>query len=404
MLLQANPAINISTDWWRALGFRFDPFQHLEASADPHLIEYMVGHEVFAAAWDATPSLLFAPPGGGKTAMRLYTERACWSSFGPRHPFPIVHTPVLGEMDATALPLAHHCQRLVRAAARSLLLGLTIQPERLLDCRPANRARVVSMLAVLPRPLRFYTDILRTTGRATALAPLLGKATWFGAGSEVSTKKLHALAEALDDPGIQPPPAPVEACAHFAEVCDLLLTVLGYRAIFVLIDGVDALPESAHDATVGARWLHSLLSNGEQWAAQNIFLKGFLPTDYADLLAPICPRRVFAQTSIQWGVESLAELLRRRVAVASGGAFGSLDAISSPALRDVETLIARRVPLLPREAIVFVHTLLKCAVSSCITGVVMVESEHLDATTAWYQLDSDRLDLNALAATLAYTR
>ncbi len=398
---QGEQTIDAENAWWRGLGFRFDPFQHLEASTDPHLVEYMVGHEVFAAAWDAAPSLIFAPPGGGKTAMRLYTERACWSSFGLRHPFPILHTPSLGEMGAAAAPLADHCRRLVRSAARSLLLGLTIQPERLLDCPPAARARVRRVLAVLPRPVSFYADILRTTGRVTALAPLLGKATWFGAGVTADAEKLRALAAALDEPGVQPPPAPVDGCAHFAEVCDVLLAVLDYRAIFVLIDGVDALPESAHAPSAGARWLHSLLSQGEQWAVQNVFLKGFLPTDYADLLATTYPRHLFARTTIRWSVELLAELLRRRVAVASGGAFGSLDAISSPALRDVETLIARRVPPLPREAIVFVRALLQHAVRACPSDVAVVEPEHLDATTAWYQRDSHRLDLNTLAATPA---
>jgi len=33
--------------------------------------------------------------------------------------------------------------------------------------------------------------------------------------------------------------------------------------------------------------------------------------------------------------------------------------------------------------------------------VAVVEPEHLDATTAWYQRDSHRLDLNTLAATPA---
>lgn len=402
MLLQANPAINISTDWWRALGFRFDPFRHLEAASDPHLIEYMVGHEVFAAAWDAVPSLIFAPPGGGKTAMQLYTERACWSGFGPRHPFPILHTPAVGDMDAAGLPLAIHCQRLVRSAARSLLLGLTIQPERLLDASPATCARVRRLLAVLPRPTTFYADILRTTGRVTSLAPLLGRATWFGAGVATSAEKLNALADALTAPGAAAPFTPATTCAFFSETCDILLDELGYRAIFVLIDGVDALPESAHAPSVGAHWLHSLLGNGEQWAAKNVFLKGFLPVDYADLLAQTCPRHLFAQTTIQWNIESLAELLRRRVAVASGGAFGSLDAISSPALRDVETLIARRVLPLPREAIVFVRELLQRAVRVSNSSAVVVEPEHLEATATWYQADCNRLDLNALAATLAY--
>ncbi len=402
MQRQGDQTNSATTGWWHALGFHFDPFHHLEASADPHLIEYMVGHEVFAAAWDTTPSLIFAPPGAGKTAMRLYTERACWSSFGPRHPFPILHMPVLGEMDDAGLPLALHCQRLGRAAARSLLLGLTIQPERLLDCTSAARARVRRLLAALSRPVGYYADILRTPGATTTLARLLGGATWFGAGSVTGIEKLYALADVLDDPGAPLPNDAADACAHFAEVCDVLLSVLGYRAIFVLIDGTDALPESAHTPAAGARWLQALLAVAEQWAAQGVVVKGFLPDDYTDVLLVTSERRLFAETTIKWSVELLAELLRRRVAVASGGAFGSLDAISSPALRDVETLIARRVLPLPREAIVFVHELLQRAVRSSDSGIVVVEPEHLEATAAWYQADCSRLDLSTQTAVPAH--
>lgn len=392
----------VETVWWRALGFHFDPFHYLEASADPHLIEYMVGHEVFAAAWDATPSLIFAPPGGGKTAMRLYTERACWSSFGPRHPFPILHTPALGDMDAAGAPLALHCQRLVRSAARSLLLGLAIQPERFLDCSQAARTQVASLLTVLPRPTTYYASILRTSRRVTALAPSLGRSTWFGANLSSSVEKLEALADALDALGTQPSFARANACENFAEACDVLLGVLDYRTIFVLIDGVDALPESAHAPAVGARWLQPLLTISETWASKGVFFKGFLPDDYTSLLIPTLSQahQCFAHTTIQWGTELLAELIRRRVAVASRGAFGSLDAISSPALRDVETLIARRVLPLPREAIVFVQTLLQRAVQSSEAAAVVLEPEHLEATTTWYQADCNRLDLNARVATL----
>ncbi|PMP75458.1 MAG: hypothetical protein C0183_19865, partial [Roseiflexus castenholzii] len=53
--------------WFRRLGLRFDPYIHLEASSDPHLSEYTVNLDIFRTAWDAAPTIMFAPPGGGKT-------------------------------------------------------------------------------------------------------------------------------------------------------------------------------------------------------------------------------------------------------------------------------------------------------------------------------------------------
>jgi len=382
------------------LGFQFDPFHHLEASADSHLVDYMVGHEVFTAAWDAMPSLIFAPPGGGKTAMRLYTERACWSSFGPRHPFPILHQPALGDMDAQEFPLEEHCRRLAQSAARSVLLGLAIQPERLLDCSPDERRRVGSILATLPRPIAHYADRLRATGDPTALAQRLGRATWFGASVQFAPEKLDAFCAALAAVDAAQF-LPGDGCQQLDEIGGVLIDVLGYRCVYLLIDGVDALPESAQTPAVGARWLHSLLAAAEGLAARQYFVKGFLPSGYEGILnsSRNGHRTLFAETSLNWSPELLAELIRRRVAVASGGAFGSLDAISSPALRDVETLISKRVPSLPREAIVFVAALLRRAAQDAGASGVSLEPEHLEATAAWYQAEGSRLGMHWAALT-----
>lgn len=389
----------IETSWFQALGFHFDPFLHLEASTDPHLIDYMVGHDVFAAAWDAAPSLIYAPPGGGKTAMRLYTERACWSSFGPRHPFPILHQPALGDMEGAGLALEQHCLRLEQAAARSVLLGLCVQPERLLDCTVGDRRRVGAILAALPRPAAFYARILRSKGDVRSLAPYLGRAAWFGTGGYLSTDKLETFCATLAALDQERAELSGDGCERLAYVKDTLVDVLGYRAVFLLIDGVDGLSESAQTPAAGGAWLDALLTVAETWSEHKLFVKGFLPSDYADLLVGVhgSQLRLFAQTTIRWTPELLAELLRRRVAVASGGAFGSLDAISSPALRDVETLISRRVPPLPREAIVFVRALLQRAVQDADGATVTLEPEHLDATTAWYQVESSRLGIDLIA-------
>lgn len=383
------------------LGFQFDPFQHLEASADSHLVDYMVGHEVFAAAWDATPSLIFAPPGGGKTAMRLYTERACWSSFGPRHPFPILHQPALGDMDEQEFPLEEHCRRLAQSAARSLLLGLAIQPERLLDCSPHERRRVGNVLAALPRHVTHYANTLRATGDVTALVQRLGRTAWFGAPVRLAPEKLDAFCTALSAVDSVTQSLPGDGCQQLVEIGGVLIDVLGYRCVYLLIDGIDALPESAQTPAAGARWLHSLLAAAEGLAARQFFVKGFLPSGYEGILnsSRNGHRTLFAQTSLSWSPELLAELIRRRVAVASGGAFGSLDAISSPALRDVETLISKRVPSLPREAIVFVGELLRRAAQDAGDSGISLEPEHLEATAAWYQAEGSRLGMHWAAPT-----
>jgi predicted dinucleotide-utilizing enzyme len=63
--------------------------------------------------------------------------------------------------------------------------------------------------------------------------------------------------------------------------------------------------------------------------------------------------------TIRWDPAQLAEVIRRRVYVASEGAFGSLDAIASPALRDVETILAGAALPLPREILVLTRRVLR---------------------------------------------
>ena len=69
-------------DWFRRIGLRFDPYVHLEASSDPYLSEYTINLEIFRVALDNKPTIIVAPPGGGKTAMRVAVTRTCWFDIG----------------------------------------------------------------------------------------------------------------------------------------------------------------------------------------------------------------------------------------------------------------------------------------------------------------------------------
>jgi hypothetical protein len=98
-MASSTPALHQTPDssgvpeWLRWAGFRFDPFGPLDAAADPHLSEYLVGHEVFARVWGDGISWVFAPAGGGKTALRISVMQACWIGQETNRPFPIPYVP-----------------------------------------------------------------------------------------------------------------------------------------------------------------------------------------------------------------------------------------------------------------------------------------------------------------------
>jgi hypothetical protein len=66
--------------------------------------------------------------------------------------------------------------------------------------------------------------------------------------------------------------------------------------------------------------------------------------------------------TLTWDDNLLAEVVRRRVFVASRGAFDSLDAVSAPDVRNVELTLARQLgekEKLPRRIIIKCRVLLK---------------------------------------------
>jgi len=127
--------------WLDWLGLRFNPFQSLDAAADTRLGEYLVEHEVLASIWGDWNSFVFAPAGGGKTALRVRTSQACWVGQATNHPFPISYLPPFLLWLHTHPSLDEHLAAISQAGAIRLLLALPI-------------ARIGSLLSILRRAAR----------------------------------------------------------------------------------------------------------------------------------------------------------------------------------------------------------------------------------------------------------
>jgi hypothetical protein len=91
-----------------------------------------------------------------------------------------------------------------------------------------------------------------------------------------------------------------------------------------------------------------------------------------------------SHAAIVWDVENLAEILRRRVRVASQGKFSSLNAISSRAVRDLEMLIAERALPLPRECLVLAGYVLDNYLTRC-GGIGELELDDIAHAEEQYQ-------------------
>ena len=368
--------------WLEWLGLGFDPFGPLDAASDPRLGEYLVGHEAFARVWGDWPSWVFAPPGGGKTALRVRTAQACWVGQETNRPFPIAYIPPFLSWGHASPSLDDLMTSLARAGGVALLLALAHRPHWLFRLDDKARRTVRDVLDWnLPGPLSGYLNRCR------------------------QSRSLHPLREALDPTFVLPDPPDADTLLRWCDVlstvpagdsrpspavrwdslCDLLLDTLGFRSIYVLVDGLDAAPETIADTQAMADCLSPLMPLVNDWARQQVFVKGFLPIEAQAPLADRFPP-VFTgahAATIHWTPELLAEVVRRRVYVASEGAFGSLDAIASPALRDVETILAKAALPLPREVLVLTRRVLEEHVwREGSSG--RIQEKDVDAAIQWY--------------------
>jgi hypothetical protein len=368
--------------WLRELGLRFDPFSSLDAAADPRLSEYLVGHQVFSQVWGDWISWLFAPPGGGKTALRVRTTQACWIGQETNRPFPIPYTPPFLSWGHASPSLDDHLTALARSGATALLLSLAYRPHWFFRLDEKARRNVRDVLDWnLPGSLSVYLDHCRQSRSLQLLRESLGTNLMLPDPPDAATllRWCETLDEASD--GASGPPAK----ARWDAVCRLLLRTLDFRSVYILIDGLDAAPETVSNAEAAAGCLAPVMPLVSDWADQRIFVKGFLPLEMQDVL----PERftsAFVRAKVakmRWEPPLLAEVVRRRVYVASEGAFGSLDAIASPGLQDVETILAESSLPLPREMLVLTRRMLQEHIWRDENGE-RIQEKDLKLAIEWY--------------------
>ncbi len=370
-------------DWFRRIGLRFDPYVHLEASSDPYLSEYTVNLEIFRVALDNKPTIIVAPPGGGKTAMRVAVTRTCWFDIGGTYPFPLPYN--LGMAPLTGKPptATQHLRLLLEAGTCALLTGLTFRPERLLRSSDATiRATAAILRAGLPGPLDYYLAILRETGTPAGLTPLLERTYALTAPPPFDVVNLFC--DALADSGADAMRGQAEDI--FQAFVEIVTGALGFSHILLLIDGIDAMYENQADVQFAARWVFDLFDRAEAWARSNTFIKLFLP----DLMEPAVTdylhhHAITARVAhIVWNHDLLVSMLQKRISAASEERFESLDAISTPALTDVECQIVANLPPLPRVALQVTRQALLHYAARLDNGG-QLDEDDIHHAIAWYR-------------------
>jgi hypothetical protein len=349
---QQNDPLAQSVDvWLEGLGLRFDPFRELNAGQDPNLHEYLVAHETFEAIRGDGVSFVFAPAGGGKSAFRVRLARACRVGENGRRLFPIVYLlPETVILAPEAERRQAHLDAILQAAAFELLLRLAYRPSEFTALERPVRQLVRSLLEQrLPGPLFHFLDQLESPDNFPALAqPYDPTARW---PKPPSAEMLLEFRDAL----AKTPPLAREAMPDdgLHTWLELLTGPLGFEAVYLLVDGVDAYPETLRDSEKAIAFLSPLLERADEWAAERLFLKAFLPLALKDAFSPLTAR---ASTGImEWTFDLLLALIKSRVAAAAETAPAGLDMLCRPDLRNLDRQVIEAVEPLPREVLAFVE-------------------------------------------------
>lgn len=380
------------SSWMQSVGMKFNPFEILESSGDPNLSKYMINHDEFVNTWGNWPSFVFAPPGAGKTAMRIRLTQACFTGGENNRPFPVNYSLPFLKWGGHSVSFDDHLSEITWLVGLYLLLYISYRPYRFFELSAKDRKYMVNTFNwILPGSLKTFIEPSQQTKDLQYLKHYFPPAT-LPPLQETEPNELSRLWRALES-DYSPTTTQISVYEKWESVVNVLINLLKFSSIYLMVDGVDASPDTSESPEISLNYLFPLLSKTEMWNSNNIYLKFFLPVDvepfikrdFNELLEHVKPIR------IEWNLSGLTDLIRKRVYVASQGKFGSLQTLTSPAVsEEIEMEIARAVEPLPREMLVFVDQLLLNHVRSRRIHH-QIQLEEFDATLDWYKKDRELL-------------
>ena len=366
-------------DWLSRQGLgESNPFALLDAGSDPDLSRYLVRNDIFDILWQDSPAIVYAPAGGGKSAFRVRLTHACRVEEDGRRIFSIPYLePSVDSLDA-------HLGAIFMAAALELLLVLTYRPERFLSLDRRDQEAVRNALDEnAPGLLRRFLPQIKRTGSLNPLAETFDPSAAV-LKDPATPYKVRALCTTFSQ--IPPKQDSAPSLERFDSLIRLLLGTLGFEAIYLVVDGVDAYLATMRDPKLGLRVLEPLLEQISPWTERGIYLKMLLPEELRRIL-PNDLTQAAEVAIIEWTPDSLVKIIQARLRAASNGRFDSLDKLSGRSIRNAEAELLKAVlhssRQVPREMLVLMNRVLFEHVSRGGDNGD-IELEDVQAAVDWY--------------------
>ena len=344
--------------WLQQHGFHFNPFTALDAANDPNLHRYWIHHAAFADLWGSWPTLVFEPKGGGKTALRVQVAQTCYIGQESNRPFPISYIPSFLQIGHAQPSLDDHLRGILHSSAVQLLFSLVHRPHWFLRLATQERQLLRAFLeAGLPGPLESFLSLIDEEKRLDTLKQRFR----FLPNIRITPDQEQFLLLRNELRATALTPLPVALTERWQLFVALLLEVIQVEAIYLLLDGLDATPETANDPVALTRACAELWRQSQLWAEQRIYVKAFLP---AEVREPFL--QAFAELptntrigTIIWNEALLITMLTQRIDVATQGLHPQFDTFTEPSFVNIEAQVVGAARRLPREVLALTNEMLQ---------------------------------------------
>lgn len=384
--IEVNSSEHIDS-WLRSWDFVANPFTHRQAEGERHRLDrYFVSHSCFKQlrANDAS-KIVFAPRGGGKSAMRIMLEAECQ----PRNPTSAVFAVSLtdlapfldGPVPLNQLSLKDYVKRIIAQTLSSLLPALAAATPSQVQFENDEIGELRYWINRSVRDPFSFDQLTRLVGsvepgmdlreQRNVARDIQDPQHWISGASRRLDwlKDLWGRLNTVQE--VKPVGATDSDHATMKTFVSSVLFWLGLgpnpcTCFCLLVDGADEHSRTQNDPEVTAQLLKPLLGDISFLEIPNLVVKFFLPAEQRFALERIARKDRLNVVRLTWtqsaddGPDSLRQLLRRRIAAFNEGGLQGLGELCVPAMRRwIEDAMLEKAGASPRDLLHLGYLLLE---------------------------------------------
>ena len=343
------------TTFFNNLGFDSNPFQYTNADDEERLEEYFIPPPYFNSVWGnpekAKSATIFAPRGGGKTAQRRMIE---FKSQSEKNVLCVTYSIFDFKKQAKEIVLDDHLNKIIPIIMIGILTKLNDEPEivvnldkddkkylkKLIDTHLGTMSEyefknsIDALSSYSDKAKRIWNDHLSSINVAINL--ILNKLG-------TSAVEIRKFEETLKFD---------ETLRYQLEIIRQIVTKIGYKSIYILIDKVDESENTGNDASNASKLIEPLLKDLNILEMKGYGFKFFLWDNLLRYYEIFGRKDRIEYYSLDWNNSELKTMLSKRLETFSNGKISELSSVVDQySIIDINDLILLFAQKSPRNVI-----------------------------------------------------